>query len=394
MFGGLRSKLSSADKDVQINAVRAVGNRGEVSLTPEIIALLDSSARDAAISTLGALKDVRGVAPLVALFRRQGITSLEREWIGYALVGIGHTEVVTTLLADAVSDPQTDVRLRALGVLQQVGTSTCTPALVKAAADADKKVREFAFYALCQVGDARAVPVLKRAIIENWPGAMGNAPKALERLGAKDATAELTKILKDGVHRDSGNAAEALRALGWTPPDDEWRARYLVALQDWSGLRAMGAAAAGVVIDTCLLNHYYGKALARSLNDEAVALLSAIKWTPSNGKERALLRIARGDTDGAAREGRDALPALMQAWAGGSEYAYLNGVMRAMEAVLSAHVQSVDASTLKALAALRQRSGAFTLQNDYGREDTHYGDIESKRINDLASAELPRRRAP
>ena len=71
---------------------------------------------------------------------------------------------------------------------------------------------------------------------------------ALGEIGSADAFPTLVPLLRDSGRYLRYGAALSLGRLGWQPENDDERAALLIALQDWEGVKHLGAAAAPALV--------------------------------------------------------------------------------------------------------------------------------------------------
>ena len=143
-----------------------------------------------------------------------------------------------------------DIQWRSADALGSLGTVATIP-LISQLDHGKTAVRLGAIEALGTIRDERALKPLiflldhDRNVEVRWAAAF-----ALGSLGIQGATAPLTRSLKDSDRYVRYGAAQALRMLSWVPGDDEERAYYSIALEDWTETARMGAAATGPLIET------------------------------------------------------------------------------------------------------------------------------------------------
>jgi hypothetical protein len=97
--------------------------------------------------------------------------------------------------------------------------------------------------ALGEIRDPRAVEPLIRELRDPSVEVRWETALALGEIGDARATGPLLAGLRDPDRYVRYGTALALRKLGWTPADEDERARELLGLQDWEGLTALGPAA-------------------------------------------------------------------------------------------------------------------------------------------------------
>ena len=200
------------DGEVRWQTAIALGHLGDKrALEPLIAALGDpaSIAREGAAQGLACLGDVRAVEPLCAL-----LTDAESEvrwWAGYALRELDDPRAVEPLLA-ALQDEANRVRDIAASGLGYLGDRRAVGPLLKVAAeDPSEEVRETAVYALVMLGDATYLDVVL-ANLKTRPRSI--AAEALGRLGDPRGVEPLIEALKIKEPRSGYLRCMAARALG------------------------------------------------------------------------------------------------------------------------------------------------------------------------------------
>ncbi|MGD0152711.1 MAG: HEAT repeat domain-containing protein [Thermacetogeniaceae bacterium] len=114
--------------------------------------------------------------------------------------------------------------------------------LIRAIGDTERYIRLAAIEALGTIGDARAVEPLIAALKDNSWGVRQYAATALGAIGDTRAVKPLTTAFRDSKKIVRKAAAEALAKIGLSV-DPEAQAWYLVALEEWSRVIALGEAA-------------------------------------------------------------------------------------------------------------------------------------------------------
>jgi HEAT repeat protein len=121
---------------------------------------------------------------------------------------------VVTELIDAFPAMGRASRIATIDLIAHVSDSSATPFLVERLDDLDRDIRARAAAALGRIGDGRSIPVLLAALQDaEWP-VRSMAAKALGDRRAVRAVAALQASLRDPEWWVRSNAADALRRIG------------------------------------------------------------------------------------------------------------------------------------------------------------------------------------
>jgi len=163
-----------------------------------------------------------------------------------ALAKIGDVRAVEPLAAQ-LQDEDNMIRIEAahaLGVLKDArAVDPLIAVLGKSSALSSAAAR-----ALGQIGDGRAVDPLINLLGDCYECGREAAAEALGRLRDKRAVPALLQSLHDDDHAMRKLAADALERIGWQPADNDAKATFLVAKQNWSGCAQIGRDAAPQLI--------------------------------------------------------------------------------------------------------------------------------------------------
>jgi hypothetical protein len=130
----------------------------------------------------------------------------------------------------------------ALGTLGEIATLP----LISALDSPNTSIRLGLVEALGYLGDSRAVkPLIHVLDFDQSIEVRWTAVLALGRIGSPSAIPVLVRKLSDRERYIRRVAAQTLGKIGWLPDSDTGRACYLIALQDWEGVRNLGTAASG-----------------------------------------------------------------------------------------------------------------------------------------------------
>jgi hypothetical protein len=133
-----------------------------------------------------------------------------------------------------------DTQWRAARALGMMGEEA-TPLLIDALAHPDINIRLGAIEALGAIRDVRSLGPLASLLASDesselrWASAL-----ALGEIGNRDTIPHLTRALLDDDRYVRYGAAKALEQLSWQPQTEAERAYYLLALQDWEGIKKLG----------------------------------------------------------------------------------------------------------------------------------------------------------
>jgi HEAT repeat protein len=219
--GVLEKALAGADSRMKPVLLRALGNRGDVTATPTLLAALgdrDEAARLAAIEGLGRLGDATATEPLLGVLARA--EGREREAAERALSRFRSEEATKQLLA-ALENGETPDPVRA-GVVRALAPRE-DPALIDAFMAAAKseadEVCVAGLDALGRLRDERAAPIfLARAEMgsdEVKRAAIRGYLQIAEKQEAKDAKAALS-IYQEALELATGEdeQRQAIRGIG------------------------------------------------------------------------------------------------------------------------------------------------------------------------------------
>lgn len=257
----VRQAISDATFDIQLGAMRALGAHGArraLELATAALASPSEGRRRAALRALGAIGSDEAGASIVAMFEDPA-PSVRREAADVFVAEIREREAPETL-ASALTSSVERVRkhaahrlalrrdARAFPVLLETvetagseerdfafhllrfGDSSVVPFLCGLLASASPKERTAAAWALGDIGDPAALEPLLVALSKEADGsARSRMVQALGRFADPRAIAALEEALASPDCILSACAASSLARLGWEPPNETARLRYLVA---------------------------------------------------------------------------------------------------------------------------------------------------------------------
>lgn len=142
-----------------------------------------------------------------------------------------------------------DVRWRAADALGSLGEIACDP-LHQVLEFHKVHVRIGVIEALAQIKSPQSVePLIHRLLTDEVGEVRWVAALALGEIGDKRALPPLLTSLKDKDRFVRYGSAKALEQLGWSPQNDQDRAYYYLALQDWDAVKKLGKTATEPLID-------------------------------------------------------------------------------------------------------------------------------------------------
>lgn len=283
-------QLGSSSPAKRCRAARKLGRRRNARVVERLIAALkdpDASVRAAVAEALGQIGEPSAVPPLVAALEAE--KRRPRRLAPGATGGAADVPVASTIVASLGSE--------GFEMLVTIGRD---PADV---------VRIYIVQALGRIGDQAAVATLGLAM-RDWDQLVGyTAAQALGQIGNSYAVEHLVGVLTWGRRLVRQAATEELQKLGWKPTDGCERARYAIARsrdKAFSEAVAEGEAAVGPLIEVL-------KGTSRTDRDRAenglvklgepavVPLLAALHDT--GGKDRdcivkAVIRVGRAGEAG------------------------------------------------------------------------------------------------
>jgi len=157
----LENALKDVNEDVRAMAVMALGQIGNKSMIDMFVRCLeDPSAKvraNAAVS-LGRLKDVRGLEPLLVILKNDE-SSRARTQAANALGEIQDTRAVEPLIS-SYSDKSLNVRCAVVSALGNLGDNHSIDLLISALSDENSRLRQSAVYALKNFKNPRTIEAL------------------------------------------------------------------------------------------------------------------------------------------------------------------------------------------------------------------------------------------
>jgi hypothetical protein len=192
-------------------AAFALGDMGAARAAPELLRTLEDDNRDvrnAAVRSLGRLRSVEAIEPLVAagVARRvpHAVTNA-------ALFEIGPT--VAPSLRELAGHPDPEMRADAIELLGLLGDAGDAGALLRRLQDPSERVREASADALGRLGAADARDALIEALHDGVPSVRAAGARALGQLGGDRAAAALLTVAREAGFGPAGAAARALARI-------------------------------------------------------------------------------------------------------------------------------------------------------------------------------------
>ena len=232
--------LFDPDDDVRAAAIAVAASFEDPRIVPATIGLLKDSdwwIRIAAADTLGRLKDPRGVEPLIAALADPDI-----KWAAVEALGRIADPRALNPLGKMLADPQPDVRIEVMQALSQFQHPQVAQVLMKvASSDPDRNVRARALDVVEEVSKTSSVD----------PAAMATARSAALAVRAAQGEPRLNAFLvatrnqgASDFHLSVGQppivrlAADLLRAQGepFTPEQTESMIREILTDAQWETL--------------------------------------------------------------------------------------------------------------------------------------------------------------
>ena len=187
-------------------------------------------------------------------------------------------------LVRALRHPDLGIQWEATAALATLGPEAIDR-LLRKLPSRHRAVKLGVIEALGEIGDPRAVDPLIRELRDPSVEVRWETALALGEIGDPRAAGPLLAGLRDPDRYVRYGTALALRKLGWSPADEEERARELLGLQDWDGLAALGPAAV--------------PALAAALDDREKSVRArAVEIMGQIGDRGAIPAITRALRDG------------------------------------------------------------------------------------------------
>jgi HEAT repeat protein len=229
-------RLGDADTDVREGAAEALVRIGAPAVLP-LIGAFDSTELQTPVQDVLTRIGDPAVAPLIQVMRRDFLLPAVVE----VLERIGEP-AVEPLIA-ALDDDETWPVVA--DILTAIGPPSIRP-LIEALGSETIGTRERAVGALLAIGEPAVDSLIETS---------GNANDRI-RLGAIDTLTRAAAIAIPSLEEALGHedyrirlgAAESLGRIGWTPGNEEMRARYLIAKEQWSRAAEIGQNAVGPLI--------------------------------------------------------------------------------------------------------------------------------------------------
>ncbi|HVG02457.1 MAG TPA: HEAT repeat domain-containing protein [Nitrospira sp.] len=212
----LEDGLLDSSALVRARAGEAIGRAGLASRSQALKRALRDEAPGVRIAAINALSDAK-----VSAITEQ-LTDIARVDEGpesiFALAGLyklGHIDMFTDII-NAVTLPDPEVRMAAVGILGRLRRPSSISTLSQAVYDPHPAVRAFAAGALGEFGSSDGIAPLTHSIEDENPRVRAVAASSLGRLGAPDSRSILLPLLKDPDEHVRISAVEALLRLGDT----------------------------------------------------------------------------------------------------------------------------------------------------------------------------------
>ncbi len=191
--------LEDPEPDVRRTAALSLGKLGLTGAAGPLIGALDdpdARVRTLSADALGTLGEgVMDQAALPLAGRLRDPSDEVKHAAARALAAIGGTQVVLEIVAESLSDPDSETRLAAALALGGLEASSAYSALVETLRDHDGRVRQAAVSALGELADRRALPFFRERLLSDpVPAVRSEAAYRLGKLGTADDQAVLQAV--------------------------------------------------------------------------------------------------------------------------------------------------------------------------------------------------------
>lgn len=224
-------------RELRLRAATILGRIGDSRSVPDLIEALqdpDESVRSGALKALELLQWTPQTDREVTL-----LALVWQIWEGAASVGRG---AVAPLL-DSLKNRDARLRELAAKALGEIGDSRAAQPLAELLVDKNPRVLEAATEALVSIGGHDTVIVLLGCATATAPDLRRRVATLLGRLGSQESLDTLRDMLSDRNLTVRRAAADALKTLGWAPITESSHAALAFSLEDWDGVKAVGAGA-------------------------------------------------------------------------------------------------------------------------------------------------------
>jgi HEAT repeat protein len=310
-------RLKSNDPDLRANAATSLGQIKDIRAVEPLIAAMDDfpyvtdsiikalikinapavepliaalrdenlNIRANAAFVLGEIKDMRAIAPLIA--------SLEDESMEYcsgnALTQIG-APAVEPLIA-ALKDENNIVRANAASVLGRINDTRAIEPLIAVMKDEDPFVRIYVVSALGQIKDAHAISAVISALKDEDAWVVKEAEEILNQIKDVYAIEPLIEALKDEDENVRGWAYIALSQIGAPAVEP-----LIAALNDENiNVRASAALLLGQIKDTRSVEPLLAAVKDESLDVRRAALYSLLGIEDARADEPIIAALKNED---------------------------------------------------------------------------------------------------
>jgi len=245
----LRELVNDRDKNTRLRAIKTLGFKGSGGADALIPLLNDGSfsIKCGAIESLGKIKDNICLRPLIELFK----------------------------------DDSREIRKKTLDVLKEFGPPAIE-ALIPAFKDKDEKISRRAVEAFA-VMDSPSVEFLTEALNNNDREIRRKAVIALGKTGDRKRMDSLVKALNNDCPTVRQKALEVLDILNWKPKNNNEKACFYFAKNQWKELCELGKAAGELCIQALNEKNFQPEAMEviEKLDDDSIGLLSEPLYSPN-----------------------------------------------------------------------------------------------------------------
>jgi HEAT repeat protein len=222
------------DWSVKGVALEILEKMGKSALLP-LIHILEHGpgyAQEYAARLLGNIRDPRVIGPLIRALQDYS-PDVRREAV-IALGKIGNKQATVPLIT-ALEDKERLVRWRAVEALATIRDSKAIPFLITALKD-EETIRKAAVRALGKIVRPNTAKPLIDALKDENYFVTDTISRLLGQILGRQTAAPLVQALKETHKEVRQGAANILTQIGWEPANNDERALYLIAKQDWDRL--------------------------------------------------------------------------------------------------------------------------------------------------------------
>ena len=226
--------------------------------------------RESAAKTLGEMKDLRAVEPLIKALNDSDCNGYHNVRISAAnsLGTLKDPRAVEPLIKLLKNDKNSDVREAAADALGWIGNPRAIEPLIQALSEDGLLVCPHIARALARIGESALEPLIKALSVGN-PDGRRYAAEALGLMKNQKVIEPLVKALNDPSARENEpsvryEAAKALDELKWKPTNIREEVSYELAKENWENLVKIGEPAVEPLINALGEKNEYVRQYAAS----------------------------------------------------------------------------------------------------------------------------------